>query len=291
MSESAGTSTKSVRSVLLGMLAEFDRVCSENGLTYIAAYGTMLGAVRDGGFAPGDDDLDVAMPRHDYERLIELAKTGAFGDPYYLQTPENDPACFFGGYAKLRDSSTSAIDLPYIDKAYNQGIWMDVMPLDNCPVDDSALRLKWRTVQFWQRVLYAHTYGLDMRKFWDANPTYISAYFLVKKRVSHAAACRNLRKACMTGKATGQLAVFAKNQYFTPDVQRFAAEDVAAAQRVPFEGTTVPVMRNAEAWLAHCYGPDWKRVPDASEGEQGHDVLFDANVPYRDKIAQLEERG
>ncbi len=291
MSGSAATSGRTVRSVLLGMLAEFDRVCAENGLSYIATHGTMLGAVRDGGFAPGDDDLDVAMSRRDYDRLLELGRLGAFGEPYFLQTPDNDPACFFGGYAKLRDSSTSAIELPYVDRVYNQGIWMDIMPLDYCPVDDNSLRLKWRAVQFWQRVLYAHTYGLDMRKFWDTNPMYVSAYFIVKKHMSRETACRNLRKACMSGKPTGQLAVFAKNYYFKPDIPRYDAFDVDAAERIPFEDTTVPVMRNAKAWLAAAYGPDWANAPDESQEGSVHDVLFDPDTPFYERIAQIEGCG
>ncbi|MBQ3939443.1 MAG: LicD family protein, partial [Clostridia bacterium] len=84
-----------VHAVQLRLLKEFDRVCRENGLQYFAVHGTLLGAVRHEGFIPWDDDIDVAMPREDYDRFAALApkalKTG-----FFFQTPENDPTCFYG---------------------------------------------------------------------------------------------------------------------------------------------------------------------------------------------------
>lgn len=56
----------------LKILTEFDRICREHNLSYFLFAGTLLGAVRHGGFVPWDDDVDVIMPRQDYERIIEI---------------------------------------------------------------------------------------------------------------------------------------------------------------------------------------------------------------------------
>ena len=281
---------RTVHSVLLGILAEFDRVCDQHDLHYIATHGTLLGAVRDGGFAPGDDDLDVVMPRRDYDKLLELADEGAFEAPYSLQTPENEPLCFFGGYAKLRDGSTSAIERPYRDRPYNQGIWMDIMPLDDCPKDYNAVQRQQRAVRFWQRVLYAKTYGLDMRKFWDADPAHVSVYFIVGKRVSRAFACKRLRAHCMAAKPTGQLTVFAKNYQKFPNALRYDEANIEAATHVPFESTTVPIPHNAEAWLLAHYGEGWKQALPAEDNHPKHDIEIDANVPY-EQLLQTAPRA
>ena len=66
-----------LRTVQLGVLVEFDRICRANALTYYLAYGTLLGAVRHGGYIPWDDDIDVMMPRGDYDRLLEVFQTVA----------------------------------------------------------------------------------------------------------------------------------------------------------------------------------------------------------------------
>ena len=58
---------------LLDILTDIDRVCREHGLRYYLMYGSMLGAVRHGGFIPWDDDIDIGMPRDDYERLMPVS--------------------------------------------------------------------------------------------------------------------------------------------------------------------------------------------------------------------------
>ncbi len=79
-----------VQNVMKEILDEFVRICDENNLTYFLVYGTLLGAVRHKGFIPWDDDIDVAMPRADYNKLIEIYKSK--NDPdYYLITNENSP--------------------------------------------------------------------------------------------------------------------------------------------------------------------------------------------------------
>ena len=73
---------KQVWAVQLDLLQELLRVCKENGLRVFADSGTLIGAVREKGFIPWDDDIDVAMPREDYDRLMSLS--AEFRDPYFL---------------------------------------------------------------------------------------------------------------------------------------------------------------------------------------------------------------
>lgn len=245
---------------LLDLLAAFDEVCNSFDLTYVATHGTLLGAVRNGGFVPGDVDLDVAMPRADYDKLLELAGQGVFPEPFFLQTPENDAESFYGGYAKLRDASTLACPAESDERDSDKGIWMDIMPLDDCPAKDAALLRQRRSVRLWQYALYAKTYGIH--HLWGCDPYKMSAYYALGDKLSRESLCKHLRKACTSAKATGLLTIFAGNYTGKRATVRFDAADIAAASRVVFEGTTIPIPARAEAWLESYYGPDWETVSE-----------------------------
>ena len=243
-------------SALLDLLTAFDTVCQEFGLRYIATHGTLLGAVRNGGFVPGDDDLDVAMPREDYDRLLALADQGVFPEPLFLQAPENDPACFYGGYAKLRDASVPRCASDGKDRDSDQSIWMDIMPLDDCPAKDEALSFKRNIVRVWQRALYAKTYGIH--RLWGVDPYKMIVCYALGDKMSHKSLCRHLRNACTSCKPSGYLTIFAGNYSNERGLFRFSISDVENAPRVAFEGTTIPIPAHAREWLASYYGPDWE---------------------------------
>ena len=80
---------KRVWAVILDLIVEFDSVCRKHNLRYFLDSGSLLGAIRHGGFIPWDDDIDVTMPREDYEKFIRL--NDEFKHPYFLQTPYSDP--------------------------------------------------------------------------------------------------------------------------------------------------------------------------------------------------------
>ena len=112
---------------LLSMLKWFDTFCRKNNLRYYVIGGTMLGAARHQGFIPWDDDLDVALPRPDYEKLRLLLK-GRVIDNYILETPDSSDNSFCYPYSKLYDTSTTLIEngkVPLI-----RGVFIDIFSFD-----------------------------------------------------------------------------------------------------------------------------------------------------------------
>lgn len=129
---------KKVWAIEIDLLLEFDRVCKKHGLKYFLAFGSLLGAIRHQGFIPWDDDMDVVMPRDDYQKLWLYAED--FKDPYYFQTPLTD-ATFSFAHARLRNSNTCAIQRPFCDCTYNMGMFIDILPLDAISKDDRGIRV------------------------------------------------------------------------------------------------------------------------------------------------------
>lgn len=122
---------KKIWAVELDLLAELMRVCNKYGLRYHVCYGSMIGAVRHHGFIPWDDDMDVWLPRKDYDRLCEIAPT-EFRHPYFFQTDLSDRR-YFTGVARFRNSLTTAAIRGNETDDFNNGIFIDVYPMDAAP--------------------------------------------------------------------------------------------------------------------------------------------------------------
>ena len=267
------TNLEHMHRLLLNLLQVFDKLCVDLGLTYIATHGTLLGAVRNGGLIPWDDDIDLAMPRADYDRLIGAVRDGALSIPYYLQTPENDPMNFYGGYAKLRDVSEEAKQFESGWRNPREGIHIDILPLDNCPVEERERMRRRRAVRLWQKLLFAKSNKNDLRFFLDMNPRLVSPIFLLSDCLTHEYLCRRFHAACTAEKPTGLLAIFAGNLRERFDASVFRSDDIEHISRIPFETTEIPVPRNAEEWLERYYGSNWRTaLPDDT-----HSSPFDAD--------------
>ncbi|MCR5207203.1 MAG: LicD family protein [Eubacterium sp.] len=106
------------------MLKRLDSVCRENGISYVLAGGTCLGAVRHNGFIPWDDDIDVYLWRDEYEKLMKLR----FSDENYEIRNYRYSKGFYFPYAKIVDKNTELYEGGRIDK--DMGIFIDIFPLD-----------------------------------------------------------------------------------------------------------------------------------------------------------------
>lgn len=132
------------------LLDEFVRVCEENNLKYYLDGGTLLGAIRHKGPIPWDDDLDVIMPREDYEKFREimLAEPESGGGLYHIHCNENDPN-FPNRFVKLLKRNTVFTNQVRIDRRVKYlEVWIDIFPLDDAP---DNIDWKWRVYCWFMR--------------------------------------------------------------------------------------------------------------------------------------------
>lgn len=126
-------SLRDAQLVMLDILKEVHRVCEENDIKYFIVDGTLLGAVRHGGFIPWDDDLDIAMSRVDYEKFRDIAKD-KLNKEYFLQTVDTDENYkLYHIPMKVRRNNTRLEEFGEDDEKYHMGIYIDIFPYDPMP--------------------------------------------------------------------------------------------------------------------------------------------------------------
>jgi len=270
---------KKIWAVQLDLLKKFREVCEKNNLKYYIIYGTLLGAVRHKGFIPWDDDVDVAMPREDFEKLIEIAKE-EFISPYYLQTMENDTDCFNYGYARLRNSNTTGIAIADIGHKCNNGIWIDILPLDVCINDRNKLDKQHKKIKDIQYLLTAKVYGKDSENFAGTSEFRKKLYSIRTKFYTHKGLCKRLTKI-MTKYNNVQseyICIFThRNRY-----QAFNKADFDEQTMLVFENEKFAAPSGYKRCLEMSMGRNYMQYPPVSKRKPHHIGIFDPDRPYQE---------
>lgn len=271
------TERKKIWAIELDLLQKFDVECRKYGLRYWLSAGSLLGAIRHGGFIPWDDDLDVEMPREDYEKFILMASE--FADPYFLQIPGED-AEYFYSFAKLRNSRTSAVSKKFAYSSMNQGIFLDIFPVDEWDIaDDKGYEyIDWLNKEN-STFMRMNNPNLDQSDILRVEQWSKKKPIEVSREIQSTA-----RKYEDTGVEYLLLAVCSVYPYRKKVFHKSLYKDTLY---VNFEGMRCPVPSGYEGILSQLYG-NYREFPPVSERGTWHDgAVFNADVPYKDILKDI----
>lgn len=263
--------------VELAMLDEVSRICRKHGLNWFLVHGSLLGAVRHKGFIPWDDDLDIAMPRKDYDQFVRIAKE-ELKEPLSIHTPETEQDIFWGGFARIRDSRTAGIEVRELTHKGNLGIWIDILPLDVCTMDEKLFEKKEKRIRHCHRLILAEIYGRDYERYGEMGKLRWRGYRLLSRLYSHDTLCRMLDQAMRlyTDQESKDLAIF--SGYYQH--RRLNAGDFRSAVQLEFEHRSLPAPVGYENYLFMSLGKDYMKYPPEEERKPKHTGIFDPEKPY-----------
>lgn len=138
--------TQEVKGIQIDILKIVTGYCDQEGLVYFLGYGTLLGAVRHKGYIPWDDDIDIIMPRKDYEKFIKEFKLNDYDIKSHYKDL-NYPYTF----AKV--SYEKSILIENTDLKYKIGINIDIFPLDKFPESTKQIQSLYREIKFYESLL------------------------------------------------------------------------------------------------------------------------------------------
>ena len=251
---------KQVQQLLLSMLEEFAGYCRKHGLRFYLVGGTLLGAVRHQGFIPWDDDIDVGMPRPDYDRFLELVREEPVAP--YLQAISGEEGTLSNPYCELIHIGTrlDRNSSRYIrEKCQNLHLFIDIFPQDGWPEDDGQARklaAKMKNMRYMiQNARAKFGKGTSFGRILAKTPAVLAMRFVgyqrIIDRMNRVARRFDYDRSRYVGAVTYGI--------YGPG-ERCLHDEVVNFTEVTFEGNTYPAPGCYDRYLTQIFG-DYRKLP------------------------------
>ena len=259
---------------LLGIFSWYHDFCENNGLTYFALGGTALGAVRHNGFIPWDDDIDVGMPRKDYERFLDISKTIDKNSRYTVEFP-SDKKDYVYPFAKVYDKETTLVEnTRYKTK---RGIYIDVFPIDGVGNTEKEATVYYKKVD--RYIAFFHTRVCALRK---GRKLYKNAAILISRCIpDFLFKPQNMLKKIdiLSKRHSFENCKFVANfvgNWHEKEIMN--KEWIGNLKLCNFEQLKMYILENYDAYLTHMYGDYMTPPPPHKQIHTEHLTYFTTGI-------------
>lgn len=269
---------KKVWEVEINILKEIDRICCRHNLQYFLVGGTLIGAIRHNGFIPWDDDIDICMLRKDFDIFLEIAKDELPKD-IFLQDGINEKG-YFDTIVRVRDSRTTGIVAKDLNVRCNNGIFVEIYPLDFVCSDEKKYKYQLKRVHFCQALLHLNAYGLEKNASFKDRLIHIAGK-VIFAFTSPEQVFRKMQEYCR--ECDGRDSEFV-DELMTKYTARYRYDDVKETEYHVFEDTQFRIPRGYDNCLKTTFG-DYMQLPPENKRYQHHNraVYYDPYHPYNEE--------
>ena len=260
----------------LGCLLHLDAICRANNLRYFVGGGTCIGALREGGFLAWDDDIDIWMPRPDYERLHEIYDA-VNTNPNYRLCRNTETECYHINCSFIKDITGTFINKHSVEEDVCHGIPIDVMALDAAPSNPFA-----RLEQIFLSILESIYIS---QRLPDHQGSIVRALThiplaLVRKRSTRYRIWKWCEKRMTRWKWEDCTRAVELTTGLKVKFHSLPKEWFDTTKPAMFEGHEIQVAQGAEQYMEFLFG-DWRKPPAESEKTPRHNIAYaNMDVPY-----------
>lgn len=246
--------------VMLGIMKAVHNFCVENNIRYSLIYGTLLGAVRHKGFIPWDDDMDIGIPRPDYDRLVSLLNSGKKIGDYYYHLHYTNSENYFYQIIRICDDRTE-VNPKYVRKRIEKmGVWVDIFPVDGVPALTPAGIFRRIRLFINKNFQNADIYAIKEKKGICNKFKLLSVKIFPNAKKRNYLIDRLLRETPFEkAKKVGD--VQDKHEQVHPRPQ----SDYSNLVLLPFEDTSFYAISTWDSYLRDVYGEDYMQLPPESK--------------------------